>query len=136
MTAEYRSSYLHKLKDMLDLNQLEFHHQDLQAARISKDEHDVQNLVVMLENNWINPFIGERQDLVSFSTGTIAPSEIVNDLLNALKTGEEAYKILRKKRIEPHPPIVKFHDHLEKQNLKTFRSMNKRRKDAKLAPKI
>ena len=57
LTAAYPSSYLYKVKDMLDLNQLEFHHQDLQATRISRDEHDVQNLVVMLENNWIKPFI-------------------------------------------------------------------------------
>ena len=71
LTVEYRSSYLRKLKTMLDLNQLEFHHQDLQATRISRDEYDVQNLVIMLENNWINPFIGERQDLVSLSTGTM-----------------------------------------------------------------
>ena len=60
---------------MLDLNLLEFHHQDLQITRISIDEHDVQNLVEMLENNWINPFVGEKQDLVNVSTGTIAPSE-------------------------------------------------------------
>ena len=36
---------------MQDLNQIEFHHQDLQVTRISRDEHDVQNLVEMLENN-------------------------------------------------------------------------------------
>ena len=68
LTAEYRSSYLRKLKDVLDLNQLEFHHHP--ATRISRDEHDVQNLVVILENNWINPFIGERQDIVILSTAS------------------------------------------------------------------
>ena len=51
---------------MLILNQLELHHQDLQVTRISGDEHDVQNLVEMLENSWINVFVGEKQDLVSF----------------------------------------------------------------------
>ena len=120
---------------MLDLNQLEFHHLDNQATRISRDTYDVQNLVAMLEKNWINPFIGERQDFVSLSTRTTAPPELVNDLLNALKTGEEAYKTFRAKRIEPNPSLGKFHDPLEKQNLKTFSSMNKKEKDAKLAPK-
>ena len=71
LTAEYRSSYLRKLKDMIDLNKLKFHHQDLQETRISRDEHDVQNLVVMLENNWINPFNIERQEFVSFQQGQL-----------------------------------------------------------------
>ena len=55
----------------------------------------------------------------------------MNDLLNALKTGEEAYKTFQEKRIEPNPPLVKSHDHLEKQNLKTFSSLNKKEKRCK-----
>ena len=55
----------------------------------------------------------------------------MNDLLSALKTGEEAYKTFLEKRIEPNPPLVKFHDPLEKRNLKTFSSMNKREERGK-----
>ena len=55
----------------------------------------------------------------------------MKDLLNAIKTGEEAYKTLREKRIEPNPPLVKFYDPLEKQNLRTFGSMNKKEKRCK-----
>ena len=69
LTAEYRSSHLRKLKDMPDLNHLEFHHRDLQATRISRDEHDVQNLVVMLENNWKIHSLEKDKTLSAFQMG-------------------------------------------------------------------
>ena len=37
----------------------------------------------MLEERWINPFNGERQDLVCLSTGKLATPEIEKDLLQA-----------------------------------------------------
>ena len=45
-----------------------------------------------MENNWLNPLSPDESYLISLSTGTVAPSEVVKDLLRALEVGEEAYQ--------------------------------------------
>lgn len=127
LTAEYRSNYLRQLRDMTGLGGTQFNHADLQYSRIQKDEKDIKSLVDLMENSWINPLSPDQTDLVSLSTGTLAPSDITNDLLNARQFGEEAYHNFKTNRLEKDPPTVKFHDKLTKLNLKTFNHMNKKK---------
>ncbi len=60
MTAEYRSAYMHRLKDMIDEKLAKCHHDDLSTPRIARDEKDVVSLIEMMESNWINPFVAEQ----------------------------------------------------------------------------
>ncbi|KAG1659234.1 Programmed cell death protein 4 [Nymphon striatum] len=122
LTAEYRSSYLRRLKDMLNINQSDQKHNDLQASRIAKDELDVKNLTDMIESSWINPFSNDYDDLVSISTGRVAPKEVVQDLCSAYKIGQNTYIVFREERLQNTPPLKNFHDPLQKQKLKTFSS--------------
>ena len=119
-TAEYRSSFIRLLRNMLGIGHTQFTHPDLIQSRIRKDERDVVSLMDMLQNNWTNPFTNSQ--LISLSSGMLAPSDVAQDLLHAKDFGESAYKMFREERLETDPPTKKFHDPLKKQNLKIFRS--------------
>lgn len=124
LTAEYRSSFLHMLRDAVGTSKSSsLCHPDLSNSRIKKDEHDIKSLIDMLENNWINPFSTTNSDLMSISTGMAAPENIRNDLLKAKDYGRKAYMEFREERLETDPPKTKFHDRLKKLNLKTFTNL-------------
>ena len=125
ITAEFRSTYLRVLRDMVHLNQSELQHADLQQSRIKRDEQDVQALMEMLETNWINPFNHEQQELISISTGKAAPPEVAKDLIGAYDTGKTAFELFKTERLEKIPPLKKFHDTIPQQKLRTFSDMNK-----------
>ena len=76
-----------------------------------------------MENNWLNPLSPDESDLVSLSTGTMAPPAVAKDLLRALEVGEEAYQTFKQTRLDNDPPSMKFHDKMTKQRLKTFSSI-------------
>jgi len=117
-TAEYRSSFLRLLRNMLGIGHTQFTHPDLSQSRIWKDERDVISLMDMLQNNWTNPFTNSQ--LISLFSDMMAPSDVARDLLHAKEFVESAYKMFREERLETDPPTKKFHDLLKKQNLKTF----------------
>ena len=100
-------------------------HADLQKSRLKKDEKDVQEMIDLLLNSWLNPFSDESQPLASISTGAIPSPDIALDLAKAYLSGEAAYQGFKNNRLEPDKPLVKFHDTLKKQKLKTFTSMSK-----------
>ncbi|KAK3713975.1 hypothetical protein QZH41_005644 [Actinostola sp. cb2023] len=87
MVAEYRSIFLSNLREMLHLKSF-YGHTDLQGTRITRDEEDVKSLVDLLENTWINPFDPDTQELVSISTGKVAPPEVQEHLLLAREKGQ------------------------------------------------
>ena len=91
LTAEYRAVYLRTLRDMIGQGRSKLSHSDLQGPRIRKNEADVKSLIDMMENNWLNPLSPDESDLVSLSTGAMAPPAVAKDLLRALEVGEEAY---------------------------------------------
>ena len=78
-----------------------------------------------METEWINPFSGDPTELISLSTGTVAPSDIANDLLTAKARGETAYKNFQDERIELRKKPFRYP--LPKQKLKTFSEINKPR---------
>eukprot|EP00058_Branchiostoma_floridae_P019404 XP_002604894.1 hypothetical protein BRAFLDRAFT_77273 [Branchiostoma floridae] len=123
LTAEHRSFYLKQLRDMTSGANSKFSHPDLQSTRIRRDEADVSSLVDLL-NNWINPMSPEEPDLVSVSTGSVAPPDIARDISDAHQMGEDAYLSFRKNRLEQDPPTAKFHDKLTKLKLKTFSNIS------------
>ena len=112
--------YLISLRDMIGQGSSKLPHPDLQGPRIRTDEAYVKSLIDLMENNWLNPLSPDESDLVSMSTGTMAPPAVVKDLLGALEVGEEAYQTFKQTRLDDDPPSVKFHDKMTKQILKTF----------------
>ncbi len=61
-----------------------------------------------MENIWINPLSHDEADLVNLSTGVLAPTNAVSDLLKAHQIGE-AYKTFRE-RLEKDSPAVNCHE--------------------------
>ena len=54
LVAEYRSTFLRQLKEMLHISSSCCQHKDLQPARIARDEADVQSIVSILQNTSLN----------------------------------------------------------------------------------
>lgn len=125
MTAEFRAMFLREIREMVGYSQDNNGHADLQKSRIKKDEKDVQEMTDLLLNSWLNPFSDESQPLASISTGAVPSPDIALDLAKAYLSGEAAYQGFKNNRLEPDKPLVKFHDTLKKQKLKTFTSMSK-----------
>ncbi|XP_066963151.1 uncharacterized protein [Macrobrachium rosenbergii] len=92
-------------------------HPDLQTERQKKDEWDVEALIDMMENSWLNPMSPEEEDLLSLSTGTVAPPEVSRDLLRAHAVGEAAYQEFKARLDEDQHE--EFYGKLKKQSLKT-----------------
>ena len=96
----------------------------MRDPRIRKYEADIKSLIDLMESNWLNPLYPDESDLVSMSTGTVAPPALVKDLLTALEVGEETYQTFKYTRLDDEPPSVKFHDKTAKQILKTFSTIS------------
>ena len=65
ITAEHRSAFLGKLRDLTCTNKSNLRHWELGRPHVMKDEKDVSAIVNLVES-WINPF--DNQELVSVST--------------------------------------------------------------------
>jgi len=74
-------------------------HPDLQQPRISRDEADVQSLEALKEDSWVNPFRSDQDSLIHLVTAAVAPRDIVCDLMNAQKIGEELYQTFKRDRL-------------------------------------
>ena len=71
LTVKYKTMYLRELRYVIGLGGSKLAHPDLQRSRIRKDEADVESLVDLMENSWLNPVCPEETELVSLSTGTV-----------------------------------------------------------------
>ena len=92
------------------------------------DEQDVQSIVNLLNNEWINPFL-KTNDMIIVSSGVVIPVEVTDDLTNASNCGEQEFKTFVYTNFSS---IVhsseKFHDRMTKKRLKTCSDMGKTRK--------
>ena len=100
LNAEYRSIFLRQLREMVGLGGSKLNHPDLQPTRIVQDEADVQALVSLMGNSWINPFGEDQDNLVNLATAAMATTDIANDLVNNSKIGEAAYQEFKINRLE------------------------------------
>ena len=86
MTAEYRCSFLARLRDMVQVKRPSYHHDELLSTRKVKDEKAVTAVESLIES-WSNPFVESKQ-LVSISPATEAPEDVTLDLMRAREIGE------------------------------------------------
>lgn len=136
LTAEYRSMYLRQMRELIGLRMSKLSQPDLQSSRIKKDEADVQSLIDLMENNWLNPMCPCETDLLSLSTGSMAPRDVTWDLLKALEKGDEAYQVFKQTRLDEDPPSFKFHDKMTKQSLRTFSNVSTKTSHGKEAQEV
>ena len=73
-------------------------HDDLYIPCIKRDTEDVCNVVEILSDTFINPFIDSH--LVCISNGLVAAGEVCESLMNAKTHGENAMTRFMKKRLE------------------------------------
>ena len=118
INAEYRTMFLKQLKDMTGISSTPARHTEFQPSRITKDEADIEKLIEMLDKSWINPF-EQSCNIVSLSTGKIAPVDVAGDLMKAHEVGEQKYMEFHNQRLASNP-TKKFHGTLPRQKLKTF----------------
>ena len=116
--------YLRELRDVIGLGCSKLAHPDLQRSSIWKDDADFEFMFAMMENSWLNTMYHEEIELVSLSTGTVAPADVAKYLLGAHQVGKEAQQMFKKKCLEQAPPTMKFHDKMRKQNLNTLSNVN------------
>ena len=126
LTAEHRSAFLTKLRNMVQYIRSSTDHPDLQKSRLQKNEELVTSVEETLAN-WTNPFECNT-DLMNIATGTAASKEVAEDLKNAQTKGEADYATFKRERLESNEPTKKFHDSMKKASLKTFGSAANMRK--------
>lgn len=128
LTSEYCSAFLRQLREMVGQGDSQFNHPDLQLPRIRRDEADVESIIDVLDNCWLNPFSPDQCEFVSLSTAAVAPPDVSNDLLEAHEIGEQAYQVFKHERLETTPPTTKFFDTIKKkepENILRDREKNK-----------
>ncbi|KAL8567726.1 hypothetical protein ACOMHN_009034 [Nucella lapillus] len=125
LTAEYKSDFLTRLRNMIHLSKHGFDHPELQNSRIKKDEQAVMSVVETL-TSWVNPFEA-NVDLISISTGATAPNDVAEESREAHAKGEHAYATFKTERLESNPPTKKFHAPMKKSQIKTFATATKKK---------
>ena len=106
---------------MVGLGGSKLNHPDLQPTRIIKDEADVQALVSLMDNSWINPFREDQDNLVNLATAAMANTDIANDLVNSSKIGEAEYQEFNINRLgKDEASRSDFFATMRNQKLKTF----------------
>ena len=109
---------------MVDSNRNCLRYPDVTSARITKDEEDVEYLIDMYENIWLNPFTSEALDLCNLPTG--ASSEI---LTAKEKEYQEFVDFLTKQL--SGDKTMRFFDILPKIKLKSFSKLKSKKIVAK-----
>ncbi len=108
-------------------------HKEMTKSRIKKDEEAVRSIVDKLLNVVVNPF-KESQELVSLTSGVVAPENIQNDLLKAKQVGENSVNETIKNRLLSLN--VNLHDPMPKHNLGTFSKLTESKTKSKKDQRI
>ena len=88
-----------------------------------KDERDIQSVLEVINNIFINPF--SDNDLLCISNGLVATDEVKYDLLTAREKGIKAMVTFHESRLASTPE-QDFFTPVKKLQLKTFTIMKKR----------
>lgn len=125
LTAEYRSICIRQLRQLSGTTLKTSYHHDFGSVRKTKDEISVKAVVELLDNDWVNPFENQMQDMVSLSSGISASEDVKNDLLRGQELGSTAYNSFVESRLKEGK---NFYEPLKKMKLKTFSSMREKKK--------
>ena len=84
INAAYQTSLCSVFHQHLDYSQ-SYHHKDLSPHRIVKDESDIQSIIPILCDTFIDLF--SEQPLLSISTGFVIDNSYSVEILSAKETG-------------------------------------------------
>ena len=91
---------------------------------MKREEGKVTNIVNTIEA-MVDPFTCERSDLINISSGTVAPIEVMNDLLQGHSVGKTAAEKFTEERISANGS-VDFFTPIKLNKLKTFAAIGKK----------
>ena len=86
INASYRAAVRNCFNDFLGQRSQNHLRHDL--SRIQRDERDVEKLIQILTESFIDPF--SKNELLCLSNGMLATEKVHNDLLTAKEKGEES----------------------------------------------
>ena len=122
LNASRRGHYRRLLNEHISANPKKHTHRELLPSAIKKDVAAVEKVIAVVEEIFSNPWKGD--DLISLSSGLYAPSELVEDLLNARTKGLEDCMDFIKLRCSEKPSMGYF-DNFKKRMLQTLSSLKK-----------
>ena len=122
INASYRAEIRNCFHNFLGTHSQSHVHNDLKPSRIKRDEKDVQHLIEVLTETFIDPF--SSNDLLCISNGVLATEEVRDDLLTAKTKGEEKMQTFINNRLLEEGKASMF-DPIKKLNLGTFSKMAK-----------
>ena len=88
MSQHERSALAQKCKALVSREKMKVHkikHKGLRAKAILQEEADIKS-IMRVAKTWVNPF-STSQSLCSLSSGIVANSSVMSDLLKAYSTG-------------------------------------------------
>ena len=85
INAAYRASLHSVFYQHLDYSPQSYHHKDLSLHRILKDESDIQSIISILCDTFIDPF--SEHPLLSISSGFVIDNSHSVEILSAKETG-------------------------------------------------
>jgi len=80
INSTYRAELRRKLHEFASYRNQKFAHKDMKPSRIKKDENDVNAVLDVLENTFIQPF--SENPLLCISSGVLATEDVYNNFLN------------------------------------------------------
>ena len=122
INASYRAAVRNCFNDFLGQRSQKHLRHDLRPSRIQRDERDVEKLIQILTEGFIDPF--SKNELLCLSNGMLATEKVRNDLLTAKEKGEESMETFIKNRLLEDAKMSMF-DPIKKLNLGTFSKMMK-----------
>ena len=87
--ATHRTSLKRELHGFVKLRRGKSLRKYLGKARIEKDLKDIQEIIHLLKEVFMHPF--EERCLASLSSGTVATTDIKDDLMNVYSLGKKSY---------------------------------------------
>ena len=124
VNAAYRASLRTVFHQHLNFTTQRHKHKDLSPSRIVKDENDVQSILSILQDTFVDPF-GE-QPLLSISRGILVNETAAQDMLSAKEFGSNAMALFIESRFAEDHQSSLF-DPIKKQKLRTFDSLDKKK---------
>ena len=123
LTSAYRAELRKMLYGYVNYAPQKFPHKDLTSSRIMKDERDIQSVLEVVNNVFINLF--SDNDLLCISNGLVATDEVKYDLLTAREKGIKAMVTFHESHLASTPE-QDFFTPIKKLQLKTFTIMKKK----------
>ena len=87
LNSSYRASVRKLIHQLAIYKKSDITHRDLLPSAISRDGKDIQCIIDVISESFINPFSSDQ--LMSITSGIVADATIENDLLHAEETGKK-----------------------------------------------